>query len=246
MADTHKRGGLEVEYALSARASCKGCSGAIKKDSMRVGKEIRSEYHDGWDKSWFHFKCAKYDFKKISELRNWELLRWEDQLKIKEITGEKQEKTDEEKRREKENKEVWELKDQVNGEVPTKDLTAMLEANGMAVEKVTPARVIHKVADGMLYGVVGPCPECKTVGSLRYTGFDFVCKTGWLSAFTRCEFKGTKGVQRYKWKIPTDLKKKHDFLGNWKPPKDHPTETFKENKGDAKGEGETKDPQTGE
>jgi hypothetical protein len=65
-------------------------------------------------------------------------------------------------------------------------LKAILEANGMEVKKMTASRVLFKVADGMLFGLIGPCPECKSAGSLRYNSIEYFCKTGWISAFTRC------------------------------------------------------------
>jgi len=140
----------------------------------------------------------------------------------KKLTKEKIETSDAEKQREKENIELWQLKDELDSQVANKHLKAILEANAIPVQKMTPARLIHKVADGMLWGVIGPCPECKNEGALRYTGFDFICKTGWITSFTRCEFRGTKGVERYKWKIPEDILKGNKFLSKWKPPADHP------------------------
>lgn len=140
----HQRGGLQVEYAVTSRSSCKGCGGVIKQDTMRVGKvlellivifeqfcssddvelhldplpfclllytssplarialhfellahfmhahshtlvpsfqETRSDYHDGWDLSWYHFTCCTGNksgprFGSIKDLKDWELLRW--------------------------------------------------------------------------------------------------------------------------------------------------------------------------
>jgi len=227
----HKRGGLQIEYAKSSRAACKGCGRNIEANTMRVGKETPSDYHDGWDLSWYHFKCCNSygpRFAKIADLKDWELLRWEDQIVIKKITGETIETSEAEKRREKENIELWELKDELDAQVPNKHLKTILEANGVPVQKMTPARLIHKVADGMLWGVIGPCPTCKNEGALRYTGFDFICKTGWVSSFTRCDFRGTTGVDRYKWKIPEDVLSGNKFLKSWKPPADHPKNYKKE------------------
>lgn len=68
---------------------------------------------------------------------------------------------DEEREREKENKQIWELKDKLEENVPNKILKTMLEANGMEVKKMTPARLLHKCADGMLFGVISNCPGKK-------------------------------------------------------------------------------------
>jgi hypothetical protein len=105
MAETHKRGGLQVEYAKSSQSACKSCGKSITQNSLRIGKETASEYHDGWDLSWYHFSCCnKYSgpsFSTIKDLKEWEILRWDDQIKIKKAIGEKLEDTQEEKQREK-------------------------------------------------------------------------------------------------------------------------------------------------
>jgi len=85
---SHKRGGLQIEYAKSSRAACKGCGRNIEANTMRIGKETASDYHDGWDLSWYHFTCCKSgktgpNFAKIADLKDWELLRWQHQLDIK-------------------------------------------------------------------------------------------------------------------------------------------------------------------
>jgi poly [ADP-ribose] polymerase len=53
------------------------------------------------------------------------------------------------------------------------------------------------------------------------------------------EFRGTEGVERYKFTIPADLKKKNEFLKTWKPPKgfDHPTKSGPGGSEDVKQEG---------
>jgi len=236
----HKRGGLSVEYAKSGRAGCKACGRNIDQDSMRIGKEEKSQHHDGWDTLWYHYKCCNkhYDapkFKNINEIKEWEYLRWEDQIAIKKDLGEKIEKNEDEKRREKETNDLWELKDQIDGSIKSKDLKTILEANGIEVAKMSPGRMIHKVADGMLFGRIGDCPECKNAGTLRYNGFDYACK-GWISGFTRCEFKGKDGVKRFKWVIPADLKKSNKWLNSWKPTASHPTAAYTKDSGEAKSE----------
>lgn len=72
---------FQVEYALSNRSTCKGCDKTIDKDDLRIGKETKSERHDGWDVSWYHYECAPH-FSALEELRGWEILRWEDQIKV--------------------------------------------------------------------------------------------------------------------------------------------------------------------
>jgi len=225
MADQHKRGGHQVEYAKSGRAACKGCGSVIKQDSMRIGKETKSEYHDGWDVSWYHMKCAPRA-NTVTDIKDWELLRWKDQITLKkDFTKEAITDTEEDRKVQAENEKLWAMKDLIDEHVPNKFLKSILEANGMEVTKVTPSRLIHKVADGMLYGYIGKCPDCGSEGTLRATGRDYICK-GWMpGGFTRCEFRGIEGVERYKWKIPADLKKSNKWLSTWKYPEDHPTLT---------------------
>jgi len=139
--EPNKRGGLQVEYAKSSRSSCKGCSGAIAEGSMRIGKETPSDYHDGWDLSWYHYSCCNKSFgapsfSKSSEVQDCEYLRWADQLKIKKDLGEKIEDNEDSKRKEKENKALWELKDQIEENVPNKYLKTILEENNMEVKKL--------------------------------------------------------------------------------------------------------------
>lgn len=45
----------------------------------------------------------------------------------------------------------------------------------------------------------------------------------------RCEFKGTDGVERFKFLIPSDIKKSNKFLKSWKYPKNHPKKMKKNN-----------------
>ena len=79
--------------------------------------------------------------------------------------SEKIESTPEEKQREKETNRLWDLKDELVKQVPTKIIKGVLEANQMEVNKVfglvnlvvnlikfpfkvTPVRLVHKMADG--------------------------------------------------------------------------------------------------
>lgn len=45
----------QVEYAVSSRSSCKYCGRSINQDDVRIGKETKSEHHDGWDLSWYAY-----------------------------------------------------------------------------------------------------------------------------------------------------------------------------------------------
>ncbi len=74
--------------------------------AKRIGQETPSDYHDGFDTSWYHYKCCNKkfgapSFSKLSDLRDWETLRWDDQIKIKKDLGEEIQDNEEERRREK-------------------------------------------------------------------------------------------------------------------------------------------------
>jgi len=53
-----ERGGLFVEYAKSGRSCCKACTRPIAQDSVRIGRETKSDMHDGWDMGWYHLRCC--------------------------------------------------------------------------------------------------------------------------------------------------------------------------------------------
>ncbi|CAL1292484.1 unnamed protein product [Larinioides sclopetarius] len=75
-----------VEYAKSGRASCKKCKQNIPKDTLRMAIMIQSHLYDGKMPLWHHLKCffqKKNKLQSISEIANFDNLRWEDQEKIK-------------------------------------------------------------------------------------------------------------------------------------------------------------------
>ncbi|XP_055949557.1 poly [ADP-ribose] polymerase 1-like [Argiope bruennichi] len=75
-----------VEYAKSGRASCKKCKQNIAKDALRMAIMVQSHMYDGKMPLWHHWKCffeKKNKLQSISEIANFDNLRWEDQEKIK-------------------------------------------------------------------------------------------------------------------------------------------------------------------
>jgi hypothetical protein len=81
--------------------------------------------------------------------------------------------------------------------------------------------LVHKVADGLLNGLAGPCPSCHSVASLRWTGIEFICR-GWQTEYVRCDWRGPGTVapnlvQRFVFQIPKALKDSHKFLKKWSP-----------------------------
>eukprot|EP01117_Protostelium_nocturnum_P006845 TRINITY_DN2453_c1_g2_i1.p1 TRINITY_DN2453_c1_g2~~TRINITY_DN2453_c1_g2_i1.p1 ORF type:complete len:925 (-),score=400.89 TRINITY_DN2453_c1_g2_i1:130-2904(-) len=226
----HQRGGYKAEYAPTSRASCSRCGKAIKQDTVKIGKEVRSEYHDGWDTQWSHVNCSHPP--SFSAIKEAESLRYEDQVALRKACGEAIPNNEDEKNKKKRMDELWQMIDDLGENTKKPELKVMLEENGIEIGKSTPASIAMKCADGMLWGLIGPCPECKNAGSLRFGGSEYFCKTGWISEYTRCEWRG-KEAQRFKWKIPKD-KVKSEFLVKWKPSDSHPKNYL----GETKKEGE--------
>ncbi|KAK6108650.1 Poly(ADP-ribose) polymerase catalytic domain family protein [Brugia pahangi] len=83
-----------AEYAKSNRAACKGCHGLISQDSLRMSLRKPSRFFDGLQDNWFHFTCfwKKIKQKDINEasIRGLELLKWNDQERIRKKISENQ------------------------------------------------------------------------------------------------------------------------------------------------------------
>eukprot|EP01119_Soliformovum_irregulare_P009642 TRINITY_DN2316_c0_g1_i2.p1 TRINITY_DN2316_c0_g1~~TRINITY_DN2316_c0_g1_i2.p1 ORF type:complete len:157 (+),score=36.57 TRINITY_DN2316_c0_g1_i2:293-763(+) len=128
-------------------------------------------------------------------------------MKIQEYLGETIDNNEEEKLKEKQNRELWDLKDKIkDAKVSSKTLAEVLEANGLEVKKLQLDRVLHTVAGGLLYGKMGACPVCNSKGTMQAYGTKFKCK-GWLSEWIPCDFEATgDGIKRYKWIIPSSVK----------------------------------------
>ncbi len=81
------------------------CGGTIDAGSLRIGEAVPSDYHDGFDNNNYHFKCcnkksAAPSFSKIEDLKEWEILRWEDQEDIRKSINQPVPKNDVEAKRE--------------------------------------------------------------------------------------------------------------------------------------------------
>ncbi|XP_034943487.1 poly [ADP-ribose] polymerase [Chelonus insularis] len=72
---------FRVEYAKSGRASCKACKVTIAKDELRLAKLVQSPFHDGMMATWFHPHCffTKAKPKSITEIANFDNVKWDDQ-----------------------------------------------------------------------------------------------------------------------------------------------------------------------
>ncbi|KAI3449746.1 hypothetical protein Pfo_006411 [Paulownia fortunei] len=76
----------KVEYAKSSRSSCKTCKNPIEKENLRLGKMVQATQFDGFMPMWNHAACIlrkANQIKSVDDVEGLELLRWEDQQKIR-------------------------------------------------------------------------------------------------------------------------------------------------------------------
>uniref|UniRef100_A0A822XL21 Poly [ADP-ribose] polymerase n=1 Tax=Nelumbo nucifera TaxID=4432 RepID=A0A822XL21_NELNU len=76
----------KVEYAKSSRSSCKTCKNNIDKEKLRLGKMVQATQFDGFMPMWNHASCIlkkANQIKSLDDVEGLDLLRWEDQQKIK-------------------------------------------------------------------------------------------------------------------------------------------------------------------
>ena len=219
--------GWRTEYAKSNRSTCYLSGRLIEKDALRVGVEVRSSFHDGFDIKWALPECVKgMVFERVKDV---EMLRWDDQVRVRRLCGVPEPKDAAQAK--KATDALWVVKDELADALKTADLEALMVANGYAVDKKDVGSWTHKAADGLLNGLLGPCPSCHTRNGLRWTGAEFICR-GWQTEYVRCDWRApptdslAQTVRRYVFAVPKALKDKVKYLKNWKPPAGYPTETI--------------------
>ncbi|KYQ92097.1 poly(ADP-ribosyl)transferase [Tieghemostelium lacteum] len=209
-----------VEYSKSNRSSCKKCKGSLPVDSIRIGLETKSRVWDGYDVYWYHVKCFQFStVHYLKQLKHFDLLRWEDQMKLRELIGDKSEIKNQ---MEKENyyNDIWKIKDSLAAELKPAQIKTIVPLN-YQLDSLSPAQVLHVVAEGMSYGRVGPCPNCNCL-TVLFDGEGYYCK-GWVSSFSRCDWFGPE-CKRYRFQLPKDGKLKSKFLSSYTFPHHHPFE----------------------
>jgi len=77
--------GFTTDYAKSNRATCKGCQKLIAKDTLRIGKLVKSPHFDGEMTLWHHTACLfkKESIPDVALIEGFTNLRPDDQAKIK-------------------------------------------------------------------------------------------------------------------------------------------------------------------
>ncbi|KAH6813661.1 polymerase 2 [Perilla frutescens var. frutescens] len=79
------------EYAKSSRSSCKTCKNPIDKETLRLGKMVQATQFDGFMPMWNHAGCIlrkPKQIKLVDDVEGLELLRWDDQQKIRKYVDE--------------------------------------------------------------------------------------------------------------------------------------------------------------
>ena len=184
---------LSVDYAPTGRAACKKCGSAIGDGSVRIGRLVRSRFHDGLDTQLYHWRCGSDYASSLDEFKGWQTnLRWggpnDDVERLVNSMGdewiEDAELIAEYRKR---NQYIRAAAEHLS-DAPAAVLRQVFEANDMVVsDRAKAAQLASIVADNVLYGKLPPCPLCNTNG-LRQHGTDIRC-SGWFSASTKCDFK---------------------------------------------------------
>jgi hypothetical protein len=184
---------LVMDYAPTSRAACKACASIIMQDTVRVGEKVRSPWHDGFDTKWHHVKCAVHLSKCVHDFKGFQRLKWSDQMeiadKISPGLAASTAVTEEGKRVSRLNEMVWEAKERL-GKVKKEALKELIQENGVFVsEKAHPTAMLHGIADGLINGLLPPCPWCSGK-SLELEGTLLRCY-GYVNGATHCTYKSS-------------------------------------------------------
>uniref|UniRef100_A0A8D0GPP2 Poly [ADP-ribose] polymerase n=1 Tax=Sphenodon punctatus TaxID=8508 RepID=A0A8D0GPP2_SPHPU len=121
------------------------------------------------------------------------------------VTSKKKPKKEKQSKQEKLLKEqielIWSIKDELRKACSTNDLKELLIANKQDVPSGE-SNILDRVADGMAFGALLPCEECK--GQLVFKSDAYYC-TGDITAWTKCVAK-TQTPNRKEWIIPKEFR----------------------------------------
>ncbi|XP_072356323.1 poly [ADP-ribose] polymerase 1 [Scyliorhinus torazame] len=95
---------------------------------------------------------------------------------------------------------IWSIKDELKKCCSTSDLRELLIANKQEVPSGE-AAILDQVSDGMLFGSLLPCEECK--GQMQLKGDAYSC-TGNITAWTKCR-ASTQAPNRKDWVMPKEF-----------------------------------------
>eukprot|EP00929_Paragymnodinium_shiwhaense_P059006 TRINITY_DN2953_c0_g1_i1.p1 TRINITY_DN2953_c0_g1~~TRINITY_DN2953_c0_g1_i1.p1 ORF type:complete len:1014 (-),score=354.22 TRINITY_DN2953_c0_g1_i1:466-3507(-) len=199
------------EYAKSNRSGCKKCAQKIMEGSLRIGKMVASEKHDGMYPLWYHDTCFYQTgvFPRSPELmKGFSSIKPEDQEALyKNMPAEAGSEGMSEEMKE-QGKKLFEIME-VLEDLSENQVKEMLELNDYPIKYLGQARPKDLCADGILFGACAMCSVCTEYeskpGHILLIGEAYRCR-GWISEFLRCDFK-TQTPERVPWKL-TDVAKK--------------------------------------
>jgi len=186
---------LSVDYAPTGRAACKKCQSPIGDGSVRVGRLVRSRFHDGFDTQLMHWRCGCEYGNSLDDFKGWQSqLRWggpnDDVERLMKTFGEEfidQSSSGIVEEYKKQNQLILTATLHI-ADAPVALLRQVFEANDMVFsDRLKAIDLARVIADQIFFGKLPPCPTCNTNG-LRQSGTDIRC-SGWFSASTKCEFK---------------------------------------------------------
>uniref|UniRef100_UPI00109F0920 LOW QUALITY PROTEIN: poly [ADP-ribose] polymerase 1 n=1 Tax=Podarcis muralis TaxID=64176 RepID=UPI00109F0920 len=96
---------------------------------------------------------------------------------------------------------IWNIKDELKKACSTNDLKELLKANKQDIPSGESA-ILDCVADGMAFGALLPCEECK--GQFVFKGDAYYC-TRYITGWTKCVAK-TQTPKRKEWVIPKEFR----------------------------------------
>eukprot|EP01105_Mastigella_eilhardi_P011092 TRINITY_DN255_c0_g1_i1.p1 TRINITY_DN255_c0_g1~~TRINITY_DN255_c0_g1_i1.p1 ORF type:complete len:1160 (+),score=256.88 TRINITY_DN255_c0_g1_i1:63-3542(+) len=218
----HQCGDISAEYSASERSKCKRCWKGIDAGDLRFGVWEQSQDFDGLIVRWYHVPCYFKRFlgkpecvKSSARIMGLQELRWKDQVMIKTTLGEEinADPTDVHA-----NELRWKVKDALE-RVGITVLRQILKHNDQPVTGGT-KHMMQRCVEGMLYGALPKCSECKEGDLYWDTDLGKYRCTGDISEWARCTFTAPNfdSIERTPWKMPSGTGSK--FLDNWEMPKE--------------------------
>jgi len=228
---------FSIEYAKSSRAKCRKCEEKIEKGVIRISKLMEPEEKKfaAQVPHWHHVECFLLRREELeaetfgaADIPGFSSLSAEDQKEVsakvaipktntKKLKQEEKPSKEEQKKanaekdaQKKQNDRYWKVRDGLYQACTNSDLKTMLSANGYDTTGGEDS-LLDRCADGVLFGALELCPECKNGRLVLSTTKNGYKCTGNVSGWTACTYLTQKPARKM-WLIPTDLRKESDFL----------------------------------
>lgn len=185
---------LSVEYAKSARASCKSCKDKIEKGQMRIGSTLPGGEYDMVH--WYHLQCfgIPNSFGQAKDLTGFNTLKKEDKAILEEYFECVENRGTKAKAAPKTSARVSKVMKELN-QYAVRDLQKFLVLNEQK-KTGTKVELVARVADGMVNGRAPKCPKC-TAGNLEVDSRGLWKCKGYFDDdhFRRCSYKYQEGQE---------------------------------------------------